>query len=122
MSFKYLTATLVAVLAAVSAFAQTVIPVGAGSYASYPPSQANAGSLPTTPPTYVVTNNGQPMPSNKWWTDLINSQYAGNMWAQPLTISADAQGVNLYNPNSWVPPGRKPDLRLHAGKFHPHRR
>ena len=107
------------------ASAQSVVSVGAGSYATYPPSQANAGSLPTTPPTYVVTNNGQPMPSNKWWTDLINSQYAGNMWAQPLTISADAQGINLYNPNSWVPSGTTPQMSLdspitiHGQQFSP---
>jgi len=96
------------------ASAQSVIPVGAGSYASYPPPQANAGSLPTTAPAYVVTNSGAPMPSNKWWTDLINSRYAGNMWAQPLTVSADAQGLNLYNPTTWVPSGTAPQLALNA--------
>ena len=107
------------------ASAQSVVSVGAGSYASYPPSQANAGALPTTTPTYLVSSNGAPMPSNKWWTDLINSQYAGNMWAQPLTISADAQGINLYNPVSWVPSGTTPQmpldspLTIHGQQFSP---
>jgi endoglucanase Acf2 len=99
-------------LTAVSAFAQTVVPVGAGSYASYPPPQANAGSLPTTAPTYLVTNTGAPIPSNKWWTDLLEHQYAGNMWAQPLTVSANAQGINIYNPVNWVPSGSTPQLAL----------
>jgi endoglucanase Acf2 len=112
MSFKCVGGTLAVALAAVSALAQTIIPVGAGSYASYPPPQANAGSLPTTPPTYLVTTNGGPIPSNKWWTDLILDQYAGNMWAQPLTVSANAQGVSVYNPTNWVPSGLTPQLAL----------
>ena len=122
---KILVCILAVALGVKWASAQLVVPVGAGSYASYPPSQANAGSLPTTPPTYVIANNGAPMPSNKWWTDLINSQYAGNMWAQPLTISADAQGINLYNPNSWVPSGTTPQmpldspLTIHGQQFSP---
>src|SRR5215470_3334487 len=103
---------LLAALATASAVAQTVVPVGAGSYASYPPSQANAGTLPTASPVYLVTTNGAPIPSNKWWTDLLVHQYAGNMWAQPLTVSADAQGVNVYDPINWVPSGSTPQLAL----------
>ena len=52
------------------------------------------------------------MPSNRWWTDLINHQYAGNMWALPLTVSADAQGINIYNPINWVPSGPTPQMVL----------
>lgn len=96
------------------ASAQSVIPVGAGSYASYPPPQANAGGTPNTPSSYLVTTNGRPIPSNKWWTDLITHQYAGNMWAYPLTVSADAQGINIYNPVNWVPSANNPQLALDA--------
>jgi endoglucanase Acf2 len=112
MSLKYFVGMLATVWAAAAVPAQNVISVGAGSYASYPPSQANAGSLPTTAPTYLATNSGTPVPSNKWWTDLIEHQYAGNMWAQPLTVSADAQGINIYNPVNWVPSGSTPQLAL----------
>jgi endoglucanase Acf2 len=125
MSFKHLGTALFATLAAASGFAQAIIPVGAGSYASYPPSQANAGSLPTTPPAYLVATNGRPIPSNKWWTDLIEHQYAGNMWAQPLTVSADSQGLNVYNPINWVPSGSNPQMALdglitiHGQQFSP---
>ena len=112
MRFNFLVWTMALALTAASAFAQTVVPVGAGSYASYPPPQANAGSLPTTAPTYLVTNSGAPIPSNKWWTDLLEHQYAGNMWAQPLTVSANAQGINIYNPVNWVPSGSTPQQAL----------
>jgi endoglucanase Acf2 len=84
------------------ASAQSVVPVGAGSYQSYPPPQANAGTTPQSPSSYLVATNGQPIPSNKWWTDLINRPYAGNLWAYPLTVSADSQGISIYNPVNWV--------------------
>ena len=52
---------------------QSVIPVGAGSYASFPPAQANAGGTPNSPSSYLVEANGQPIPSNKWLIQLIGS-------------------------------------------------
>lgn len=96
------------------AAAQSVIPVGAGSYASFPPPQANAGATPNSPSSYLVAANGKPIPSNKWWTDLITHQYAGNMWAYPLTVAANAQGITLYNPVNWVPSANNPQLALNA--------
>jgi endoglucanase Acf2 len=105
---------LVAALMINLAPAQSVIPVGAGSYASYPPTQANAGGTHNSPSSYLVAANGKPIPSNKWWTDLITHQYAGNMWAYPLTVSADAQGISIYNPVNWVPSGSNPQLALDA--------
>jgi endoglucanase Acf2 len=97
----------------VSIEAQDTIAVGSGSYASFPPPQANAGSLPTQS-AYVVTTNGVPIPTNKWWTDLIMHQYAGKLWAYPLTVSADAQGINIYHPINWVPSGTTPQLALNS--------
>jgi endoglucanase Acf2 len=110
--FKNFGISFLTALATTSASAQTVVQVGAGSYASYPPSQANAGALPTTPPAYLVTTNGAPIPSNKWWTDLLVHQYGGNIWSQPLTVSADSQGINVYDPTNWVPSGSTPQLAL----------
>ena len=51
--------------------------------------------------TLYVTDPNRPIPSNDWWTDLIVSQYAGTMWAYPLAISADAQGVNVFYPTTF---------------------
>lgn len=82
------------------ASAQTAVPVGAGSYASFPPASAGGVASGTaTQSLYVVAGNTRPVPSNKWWTDLVVHQYAGFLWAYPLTVSADAQGINIYNPD-----------------------
>lgn len=111
---KSLLCLLLAVLCAARVSAQSVVPVGAGSYASYPPPQSNAGGTPASPSSYLVSPNDRPIPSNKWWTDLITHQYAGNMWAYPLTVSADAQGINIYHPVNWVPSSSNPQLALDA--------
>jgi endoglucanase Acf2 len=83
--------------------AQVPVPVGAGSYASYPP--ATEGTAVTawaeSPPVYLVDTNARPLPTNKWWTDLLMVRYSGNLWAYPFTVSADAQGANLYWPTNW---------------------
>jgi endoglucanase Acf2 len=41
-------------------------------------------------------------------------QYAGKMWAYPLTVSADVQGINIYHPVNWVPSGTTPQLALNS--------
>ena len=107
---------LLTVLSAVSIWAtlapaQSIIPVGAGSYASYPPPQAGATATATiNQPIYVVNTNGVPIPTNKWWTDDVVDQYAGNMWAYPLTVSANSQGINVYDPTNWGLSGTTPQL------------
>lgn len=86
----------------------TVVPIGGGSIASAPP--AHEG-------TYVLNEvyqreffvdpsaAGRPIPTNDWWTDMVISRYAGEMWAYPLTISADAQGANVFFPTTWAGDG-----------------
>ena len=84
------------------ALAQSVVPVGQGSYASFPP--AHEGEDPAgmqTRTIYTVDPAAYPIPTNDWWTDLLVSQYAGNMWAYPLTISADNQGVDVAYPTEF---------------------
>src|SRR5260370_38121685 len=69
---------------------QTGIPAGAGSFASSTPTQAGGTAQATaTQSLYVVSSNTLPVPSNKGWTDLVIHQYAGNLWASPLALSAD---------------------------------
>lgn len=109
--------TMLAIVWAATASAQTNISVGSGSYASFPPPQADSQGEPATATAnqsvYVVAaTNSIPIPTNKWWTDLIIHQYAGKMWAYPLTVSADSQGVNIYDPTTWVPSGTTPQLAL----------
>src|SRR5882724_4955422 len=97
---KYFILLFAMVLGVASGSAQTAIPAGAGSYASSPPIQAGGTAQATaTQSLYVVSSNALPVPSNKWWTDLIIHQYAGNLWASPLALSADAQGINISKPD-----------------------
>ncbi len=97
---KYFVLLFAMALGIASAFAQTAIPAGAGSYASSPPVQAGGTAQATaTQSLYVVASNTLPVPSNKWWTDLVIHQYAGNLWASPMALSADAQGVNISKPD-----------------------
>ncbi len=109
---KNFTVILAATLWAAVASAQSIISVGSGSYASSPPPQSGAAGIASQSVYVVPSTNNPPIPTNKWWTDLIIHQYAGNMWAYPLTVSANAQGIKIYNPTTWVPSGTTPQLAL----------
>ena len=87
--------------------AQTAVPVGAGSYASFPPGAAAAGTLHNfvyDKPLYVarsVRKQHLPIPTNDWWTDLlVNGKNGGLLWVYPLVVDPDPQGVNMTFPNS----------------------
>ena len=101
---------------------QTVVPLGAGSYASEPPYPADvhvdaqngrpAYAFPDTArydfyyrsPLYIsraAKQNHTPVPTNDWWTDLlINGKNGGVMWVYPLVLDPDPNGFNLNFPNS----------------------
>ena len=97
---SFLTVVFAVVFAVASAPAQSVVPAGAGSFASFPPASAGGTAVAaSTQSLYVVSGNVLPVPSNKWWTDLVIHQYSGFLWAYPLAVSADAQGVNIFNPD-----------------------
>ena len=92
----------------------TAVPVGAGSYAEYPPEHEGDGPAGMiSREIYVATTNGLPIPTNDWWTDLVASQYAGDMWAYPLVVSADSQGVRVRYPVSFNAEGTQ--MTLGAG-------
>jgi endoglucanase Acf2 len=101
---------------------QTVVPLGAGSYASEPPYPADikvdaqngkpAYTFPDTTrydfyyrsPLYMARAAKQshtPVPTNDWWTDLlINGKNGGVMWVYPLVLDPDPNGFNLNFPNT----------------------
>jgi endoglucanase Acf2 len=88
------------------------VPVGAGSYAEFPPANREARTNEKLAETlnkqlYIDPSKaGVAVPTNQWWTDLIIRQYCGNLWAHPMTVSADADGVKIFHPTSWTPDGR----------------
>ncbi|GHC03505.1 hypothetical protein GCM10007047_20130 [Cerasicoccus arenae] len=87
--------------------AQQAVPVGAGSYAEYTPAHEDivggedigmVSSFLNRELYIHPSKAGEPVPTNDWWTDLIFNQYSGNMWAYPLSVQANAAGVNVYFP------------------------
>jgi endoglucanase Acf2 len=90
--------------------AQTPVPIGAGSYASFPPASELTDSalraFVYTAPIYVAENKkNKAIPTNDWWTDLIVSKYAGMLWAYPLSADPEDFGTKVYFANSFVADG-----------------
>lgn len=110
---------LLAIAMAIGAFnlhAQTPVPVGSGSYASFPPASENpdadsngVGDLYDfvyNRPIYVAASKkNRAIPTNDWWTDLLVSKYAGLLWAYPLVADPEDYGVKVYFPNSFTADG-----------------
>jgi hypothetical protein len=88
--------------AALAVDASPVIPivVGAGSYASAPPSPspelaaflAHGARLDPSLPA------GTPAPSNDWWSHALYAPDVGRLWAYPLVVGAAADGVSVWLP------------------------
>ena len=99
----------IAVLCAATVFGQNAVPVGRGSYADFPPVHEGEGPQEMTQDRvlYVVSTDERPIPTNDWWTDLVISRYAGDLWAYPLCVSADEQGLNLSWPHRWNEDGSR---------------
>jgi len=123
--------------------AQVAVPVGAGSYASFVPvfdQQADeyyaVGAqqlIDLVPDLHLAPSLvGQPLPSNKWWTDTLmgirswsynatntppsvvtQDPFGGQLWAFPEMVAPNASGFDLYFPNAWA--GGTPP----AGGFNP---
>ena len=133
-SILLLTATLM--LVTNPAEAQIAVPVGGGSYATSIPAayQFSGGFFSMTPQQVVnyYTNlhlasslTNRPIPSNKWWTDILvadrsyqpsanaprviqQDPYGGQLWAYPVMLAPNSSGFNLYFPNAWTPSGTDP--------------
>ncbi len=88
-------------------FAQTAISVGAGSYASYPPTHEMDGTftnLAQNAEIDVSPGETRAIPTNDWWTNLIydeGDQIGGQLWAMPLVVDPTTEGLNIYNPYKW---------------------
>lgn len=90
-------------------FAQTPVPVGAGSYASYPPDEEleyewegvtyyTDYDFVYNDPIYVSEGETRPIPTNDWWTQIISEQYGGLLYAYPLVMQATEQGLKVHYP------------------------
>ena len=96
-------------LIASSCLAQKSVPVGKGSYASAPPAEAGekARALQTQE-LFLVKEAGEPIPTNKWWTQLLVNRFARSLWAYPLKVDTGEKGLDLFFPIRWQADGRDP--------------
>jgi endoglucanase Acf2 len=98
--------------------AQSAVPVGKGAYASTPPATTiKQVQEMQTRELFLLKEAGQPIPTNKWWTQLVVARYARSLWAYPLRVDTSEQGLDVFFPVRWQPDGRDPvcDLPLHVG-------
>ena len=87
--------------------AQQIIQVGKASYASYTPramskTDAHGGDqsqFMQYRKLYIKEQTGQPIPTNDWWTDLINAdrqrtgqELTGHLWAYPQYVPVEVDG------------------------------
>lgn len=129
-------ALVAALCSGVSANAQSVVTQGSGSFASEPPTY-KAKTEPNGPgfnATKMLTRkiyadekgsteaNGirvpnRPLPTNDWWTDIINSPFSGALWSYPAMLHTSASGVDIDYPSYWADYGKemKSRSRLSVG-------
>lgn len=86
-----------------------VVNVGKGSYASFPPPEVFGQAKGTlNRQLYLADDVKGPIPTNKWWTNLIIDRYAGQLWAFPWMVKADAKALSLFFPVRWNDRGTDP--------------
>lgn len=115
-----------AVIMACCAVAQTPVAAGGGSYASAPPFY-KAKTTPGGPgfnATAMLTREifaderaasfdgnvevpGRALPTNDWWTDIINNRYSGALWSYPAMLKTSDEGVQINWPSYWADAGKE---------------
>ena len=93
-------------LSSASALGQQPVAVGQGSYASAPPpglavdQKRNVDLVQETENhrLYLVNDEGRPIPSNKWYENVILNQYGTGLWAMPHKVDATAEGFEIFYP------------------------
>lgn len=86
--------------------AQEPVAVGKGSYAAFPPpgsafdKQKNIDRVAEVEQRqlYLLTDDGGPVPSNKWYQNLIFQQYGTGLWSYPHKVDATNEGIEIFYP------------------------
>lgn len=105
---------------------QSIVPIGNGSIASMPPAY-KAKTEPGGPgfnATMMLSRKiyadelparqegalslpGRPIPTNDWWTDIINNQFSGALWSYPAMLKTSEEGVQVFYPSYWADAGKE---------------
>jgi endoglucanase Acf2 len=117
---------------ALSLSAQQPVKVGKGSYAEYTPlyksrtdeHSGDQSRFMETRKIYVTEKQqGLPIPTNDWWTDILTTQYSGNLWAYPQMVKAEEYGVSVAFPKEWEATGHEikwqSQIEILGKKFNP---
>ncbi|SEB10234.1 glycosyl hydrolase [Pedobacter hartonius] len=109
MKKNYLLAVALAIVS-IGLHAQTPVAVGAGSYASFPPlsklSEERKNFIFNKTLYVADEKKKQGIPTNDWWTDLlVNSKNAGSLWATPLVVDPEPNGIKIEFPNKMIVDG-----------------
>lgn len=82
------------------------VSVGAGSYAAYPPYQE--GGTPgffqnyaLNPPNHLSPDEARAVPTNDWWTDLLQNRFNSTLWSYPHTTRTTAEGFRVAHPRNF---------------------
>lgn len=115
-----------------SAVAQQPVAMGSGSYAEYTPlckskTDAHSGDKSRYMETRHIymadSKEGEPIPTNDWWTNLLVDTYSGILWTYPQVVCAEGDGIYVAHPSHWSTDGceMKYDTRItvKGRKFHP---
>ena len=98
----------------ISAMAQNPVAVGSGSYAEYTPlfkskTDQHGGDKSRFMETRHIYVNpeceGQPLPTNDWWTYMLVDAYSGVLWSYPQVVKAEGYGIFVAHPNHWSSDG-----------------
>ena len=94
--------------------APEVIAVGKGSYASEPPADAGKDAVEMTGRTLPLVNPSadRAVPTNKYWTNLLNGKPKGELWTYPFRVDPKETGIELFFPKEW---NAKGELRSGPG-------
>src|SRR5688500_16476742 len=90
--------------AAGTLYAQTPVPVGSGSYASFIPPSENVTTESNT--IYVLPGVNGPYPTNDWWTPLLTQDVVGiahkhHIWAHPASYTVHNYGLGVHYSKTW---------------------
>lgn len=96
---------------------QAPVAVGGGSYAAFPPSYKSAStdhggfrSAKIEGMKLLIDGDGErPIPTNDWWTDIINSDnnHPGGLWSYPQLLHSTGEGVTVHYPTYWSDNGEE---------------
>ncbi len=76
--------------------AAQIVRLGAGSYTTALP----AGAKEPQVQPYVAPGDHRPVPTNRWWSSLVFSQFSNQMFPHPLGVQASEKGLRIYYPGA----------------------